>query len=82
MKISWNGLMNLVDADFDCVTGDCLGSRIDNVLDQACINADDTMKEGTHQTWDAIAIATIESILAYSNDTEVQNWFKNNGISY
>ena len=60
-------------------------NRLDNLLDQARINADDTIyveKAADPKKWDKIALMSLESLLAYSTDLEVQAWFKKNGVRW
>lgn len=62
-----------------------LADRINDVLDRARINADDTCykeKAQPESEYDRIAVDTIREILSYSNDIEVQGWFKSVGIDY
>jgi hypothetical protein len=55
--------------------------RIDNVLDQARINADDTVYlEKNHCDWNEMAVNTIEGILSYHNDKAVIAWFVRRGV--
>jgi hypothetical protein len=53
-------------------------SRVDCMLDQARINADDTPNED----WETVAMATLEMLLSYSDDNEVAEWFRANGVKW
>lgn len=62
---------------------DGLGHRVDEVLDSARVNADDTVyleKEADASEWDSIAVGTLSSILADSKDKAVIRWFERQGV--
>lgn len=59
------------------------GARILDVLDNARINADDTVYlEKSTLDWNAVAIASLETILSYSEDKRVNAWFHRNGVTW
>lgn len=67
----------------DCLHG--IGSRVDNILDQARINADDTVyaeKARPSSEYDRIAADTVAELLSYSSDAEAQAWFRGVGFSW
>lgn len=56
---------------------------VDDVLDRARINANDTIyveMADTEENFDKIAIASIIDILSYETNQKVINWFKEIGI--
>ena len=60
-----------------------LGQRVDDALDSARVNADDTCyveKEADPSRYDEIALGTLSSILAYSNDKAMIRWFERQGV--
>lgn len=64
---------------------DSLSNRIDNVLDRARINADDTChveKTAPAAEYDAIALATVSDILSFENDQQVAAWFAARGVQW
>lgn len=79
-KITYDDLVGLMNAELDCGNG--LGAEVSYLLDAARVNADDTMREGTDQTWEAIAIATLEEQLCYHKDEVVKAWFVGHGIKF
>lgn len=81
-KTTYDDLVSLMNAEFNCFPNGSFAGEISYLLDAARINADDTMQEGTDQSWEAIAMATIEMQLAYSKDKAVQDWFANNGVKW
>lgn len=81
-KVAYEDLTKLADAELDCLRG--LGKRVDEVLDSARINADDTkyLEKNEDQSWEYIAMSTIEEILSFSSDKEVQDWFIGHGVRF
>lgn len=62
-----------------------LVDRLDDVLDRARINADDTCyveKAQPTDQWDAIALATVSDILSATPDKNVCAWFARNGVEW
>lgn len=62
-----------------------LADRLDNVLDIARGNADDTCyleKTVEVAKYDSIAMATVSELLSYSKDEEVCKWFANQGVTW
>jgi hypothetical protein len=62
-----------------------LADRLDAVLDSARVNADDTCHVEKAQpvaTYDAVALASLESILSYEKDSEVCDWFEAQGVTW
>jgi len=59
-----------------------LADRVDDVLDNARINADDTLRANPAENHSAIALATVGCLLSCSNDNEVCAWFQAQGITY
>jgi hypothetical protein len=61
-----------------------LADRIDSILDSGRINADDTIyleKSAPSDQWDAIALASVCDLLAYSKDKPVLAWFARHGVT-
>ncbi len=59
--------------------------RVDNVLDNARINADDSVygdKSATEDQYEQIFVASIQCILSSQNDKAVAKWFAKNGVTY
>ena len=81
-KVTYDDLVGLAQAELDLCSRDGIGSEVDYILDAARVNADDTMKEGTNQSWEAIAIASIEEQLCYHKDEAVKAWFVGHGINF
>lgn len=79
-KTTYDDLVGLMNAELDCGNG--LGAEVSYLLDAARVNADDTMREGTNQTWEAIAIATLEEQLCYHKDEAVKAWFIGHGVKF
>lgn len=62
-----------------------LGARIDDILDNARINADDTVyveKAAPVADWDRIALASLQSLLSYCGDSKAVAWFRRNGVEF
>lgn len=62
-----------------------LADRLDDVLDRARWNADDTVyteKTVPASDWDSIALATVSEILAYGSDAEVSAWCAAQGVEW
>lgn len=62
-----------------------LADRLDDVLDRARGNADDTVyleKTVPVTEYDAIGLATVGEILSYSTDQEVCAWFAAQGVTW
>ena len=62
-----------------------LADRVDNVLDLARINADDTIYvENVRPVieYDQTALNTLAMILSHSRDEQVQGWFRLVGFSW
>ena len=79
-KPSYDDLVGLMDAEFDNFNG--VGGGVSYILDAARINADDTMREGTDQSWEDIAIATVEDQLCFCKDAAVVSWFVKHGVKF
>ncbi len=80
-KVTYNDLVALADAELD-TSYYGLGGEVSYLLDAARVNADDTMREGTDQSWEAIAMATIEMQLCYHKDEVVKAWFVGHGVKF
>jgi hypothetical protein len=52
------------------------------VLSDAAINADDTVREGSTEAWDAIALASIAYTSSFTEDRKVQAWFQRRGYEW
>lgn len=62
-----------------------LADRLDDVLDRARINADDTChveKTQPVDQYDYIALNTVSEILSYLDDKEVCDWFAANNVTW
>lgn len=60
-----------------------LGDAVDDILDKARINADDTVfVEKSSEDWDAMAMASLEGILSVSTDPAACDWFRNAGVRW
>jgi hypothetical protein len=60
-----------------------LSDRLDDMLDNARINADDTVyHERAATDWNAIATASLESICADTHDHEAAAWFAAHGLRF
>jgi hypothetical protein len=68
----------------DIIKGN-LEDRVDDVLDKARVNADDTVyvdKSAPASEWDSIALGSISDVLAYHKDPEVIKWFSDRGVTF
>lgn len=62
-----------------------LADRIDDVLDRARINAEDTVyieKAQDVTKYDHVALDTVSEILSYLDDEEVCDWFAANNVTW
>lgn len=62
-----------------------LADRLDDILDRARVNADDTCyteKTVPVTQYDRAALDTVASILSYTNDPEVCAWFAAQGMEW
>lgn len=63
--------------------GNALGRRLDNILDEARANADETVYvEKTTSEWHTVLIASLESLLCYCDDKELSAWFASRGVTF
>lgn len=85
MATTFKTLRKKVDAMGDIIIG-TLADKLDDVLDRARINADDTVyveKAQSVAQWNKIAYASIQDILSRSDtDEQAVRWFEKNGVSF
>lgn len=83
-QVSYDDFIGLMNAEFNSFPDGSLGGEISYILDAARINADDTMKEGTDQSWEAIAMATLEQQCCYAekHQMEAVAWFVSHGLKF
>lgn len=53
-KVTYDDLVGLAQAELELCNRDTIGPEVDYILDAARVNADDTMREGTDQTWESL----------------------------
>jgi len=64
---------------------DTLGDRIDAVITDAEINANDTVyteKEATEAEWHKVFMSSLELLLGCSTDKAVIRWFVRQGVRF
>jgi hypothetical protein len=82
-KIKWSEIVKM--ASTLEISRGSLGDRIDEMVDSARVNADDTVyleKAAAESDYDMVAISTLELILSDSNDEEAKTWFKSIGFNW